>query len=45
MRFHMHESESDERMAVFAVLLFYGSVYFILDVAIMILHKNRRFNL
>lgn len=28
-----------------AVLLFYGSVYFILDVAIMILHKNRCFNL
>ena len=32
-------------MAVSAVLLFYGSVYFILDVAIIILHKNQHSNL
>lgn len=45
MRFRIHKSKSDGRMAVSAVLLFYGSVYFILDVAIIILHKNQHSNL
>ena len=43
MRFH--KFNQNQRMAVSAVLLFYGSVYFILDVAIIILHKNQHSNL